>query len=513
MKETVVKIQEKWKTEYSYSMIITFLIGLLTHLYKFANNLPNHDSLHNYYSNQNVLASGRWFLSFACGFSSYYDLPWINGVISLLFIGLTVVVLLRLFDIKNKMLIILINGLFITFPGITETFFFEFTADGYMMAMFLSSLSVFFLVKCIENKKKTISIILSSALLCLSCGIYQAYVSFALVLFICYFIWIVLKYNYEKKVYICYVVSMFLSLVIGLIVYYIIWKICMIAQGVQADDYQGISQVGSLNINTIISAPKSIAKDLGALVLEKNVLKYGLSLYAVFNILFIAFSVIIWLFAIVKSKVYQSVFKLVSIGICIFVLPFVICIWRFTSSEVIYGQRMLNCVIILYVFSLFLCSNYIKSNIYKLSVNFLVIATVFNLFIQANIAYYYLNYMYEKTYSEAIYLYSELNDSLIEYGKNHKIAIIGNREDDVALDQDSEANGSYLYTNIIQKSLLTDEKHIKNYLKNVLYFDGDFADSDAMKKIELTESYAEMKPFFEYGDVKIINDVITIKLG
>ena len=36
MKETVVKIQEKWKTEYSYSMIITFLIGLLTHLYKFA---------------------------------------------------------------------------------------------------------------------------------------------------------------------------------------------------------------------------------------------------------------------------------------------------------------------------------------------------------------------------------------------------------------------------------------------------------------------------------------------
>ena len=157
MKETVVKIQGKWKTEYSYSMIITFLIGLLTHLYKFANNLPNRDSLHNYYSNQNVLASGRWFLSFACGFSSYYDLPWVNGVISLLFIGLTVIVLLRLFDIKNKMLIILINGLFITFPGITETLFFEFTADGYMMAMFLSSLSVCFLVKCIENKKKTTS--------------------------------------------------------------------------------------------------------------------------------------------------------------------------------------------------------------------------------------------------------------------------------------------------------------------------------------------------------------------
>ena len=67
------------------AFIGTFLISLLIHLYKFTNTLPNHDSLYNYYSDQNMLASGRWALSFACGISSYFDLPWVIGIFSCLF--------------------------------------------------------------------------------------------------------------------------------------------------------------------------------------------------------------------------------------------------------------------------------------------------------------------------------------------------------------------------------------------------------------------------------------------
>ena len=86
----------KIKKQYKIAFISSFFISLMIHLYKFANTLPNRDSLYNYYSDQNVLQAGRWALSWACGISSYYDLPWVNGLMSCFFLALTVVVIVSL---------------------------------------------------------------------------------------------------------------------------------------------------------------------------------------------------------------------------------------------------------------------------------------------------------------------------------------------------------------------------------------------------------------------------------
>lgn len=512
LKEKLLKLNHIWKQEYTYSIIMSFVAGLIVHMYKFTNNLPNHDSMYNFYSDQNVLGSGRWFLSIACGFSSYYDLPWVNGIISILFIALTVIVIINLFNINNKWLILLINGIIIVHPATTEILCFEFTADGYMMAMLLAALSVKVIIKGIESKKKIIAVILSSVLLCLSCGIYQAYISFALVLFICYFIWILLKSSYTNKHYMNHIICMMVSLVFSLALYYIIWKICMQFQGVQANDYQGISQVG-LNINNIISAPKDIVITFIGLFLEKNIFKHGISLYAVFNLLFFIISGVVLIVSVIKSKAHKSLFKILGIIICLIAIPFAVCIWRFTSPSVNYALRMLHSVVIIYVFSLILCFEYLNSNIFKGVYYLLFVAIIFNLFVQANIAYYYLNYEYEKTYSEAIDLNYSLNNALREYGKDHKIAIVGHREKEAALDQSGEANGSFMYTNMIEKSLLTDTTHTQNFLRNVLYFDGEFADYQTITKIEATNQYADMVPFFDNGEIELIDDVIVVKLG
>ena len=40
-----------------------------------------------------------------------------------------------------SILIGIIDGLLVAFPSITETFFFEFTADGYFLAMLLATLA------------------------------------------------------------------------------------------------------------------------------------------------------------------------------------------------------------------------------------------------------------------------------------------------------------------------------------------------------------------------------------
>ena len=75
----------KLAKEYKGAFWMTFIAALLIHFYKFTNTLPNHDSLYNYYSEQNSLGLGRWALSLACSMSSYYDLPWVNGLLSCVF--------------------------------------------------------------------------------------------------------------------------------------------------------------------------------------------------------------------------------------------------------------------------------------------------------------------------------------------------------------------------------------------------------------------------------------------
>lgn len=136
--------QTKLKREYKIAFIATFIITLLIHIYKFVNTLPNRDSIYSYYAAQSRIGSGRWALSWACGISSNFDLPWVIGLMSCIFIALTVVAITALFELKNPILIGLAGALIASSPATTDTFFYLFTADGYMVAMFLSALAVYF---------------------------------------------------------------------------------------------------------------------------------------------------------------------------------------------------------------------------------------------------------------------------------------------------------------------------------------------------------------------------------
>ena len=141
-KNIVAYYKGKIKKEWKIAFFSTLAIGILIHIYKFTNTLPNRDAVYNYYADQNIVGSGRWFLTVASGLSSWFDLPWINGLLSIIFIGIAAAVIVDVFDLQNPVLIGLIAALLVSFPGITETFFFEYTADGYMVAMLLAALAV-----------------------------------------------------------------------------------------------------------------------------------------------------------------------------------------------------------------------------------------------------------------------------------------------------------------------------------------------------------------------------------
>ena len=140
------KIKNTWKIAF----LSAFVLGILIHLPVMLSDIPNHDGLSSMYFDQNMITSGRWFLSVACGFSSYFTIPWIIGLIGLLWLALTAVALTELLELADPLVIMAVSGLLVSFPALASTFAYVFTMDGYMMALFLAILAV--LLR--KNRKK-----------------------------------------------------------------------------------------------------------------------------------------------------------------------------------------------------------------------------------------------------------------------------------------------------------------------------------------------------------------------
>ena len=220
-------IKKRWKIAFWSTLVI----GVIVHLFKFVNVLPNGDALMNFYNSQNMVASGRWLLGVACELGSRFDLPWVNGLLSLFFAGLAAAVVSEHFRMENPCLIVLSSGLLISFPAMTFTFAYEYTADGYMIAMLLAAVGA--LLTRVENirRERWKQLALGSACICLACGIYQAYVSFAFALAVCDAILELLEGKHSVKKILTWLGIELLIYGAALVVYYGIWKLCLFVQG------------------------------------------------------------------------------------------------------------------------------------------------------------------------------------------------------------------------------------------------------------------------------------------
>ena len=167
-----IKESKLWR----YTFWTAILLGLCTHLPIMLSDIPNHDGLASIYFDQNMVVSGRWFLSVACGFSSYYSLPWLIGILAIGILAVTAVLLVEVLEIKNISGGMMIAGVLVTFPVLTSTFAYVFTMDGYMLAVFLAVLSVYLVTK------GKFGFVFGGIALAFSMGVYQAYLPVAILL-------------------------------------------------------------------------------------------------------------------------------------------------------------------------------------------------------------------------------------------------------------------------------------------------------------------------------------------
>ena len=480
---------------------------MLIHIYKFTNTLINHDGVYNFYSNQNVVGSGRWFLSIACGASSYFDLPCVIGLFSIIFIAITTVVIVDIFRIENKFLIVLVSGLMVAFPGIIETFYFGFTADGYMLAMvfaaFVVRLSLF------EDKKKWHKV-LAAILICLSCGIYQAYVSFAMVLALCYFATELLERKRTVQECAVWIKSQLLIYVGGLASYYIIWKICLLVQNVQANSYQGISEVGQMSIGLMVSAIVNTFRTWFFFILEWNVFEHGWTLYGVLNVVFLLVAGCTIVVVMKKSQLYREKVQFVFFVLCVLLMPFASCIWYFASPSVVYRPMMLQSICVIYIWIAILFDRWISER-YSTLAGLLMFVMVFHNSIQANIAYYHLDKCYEKSYATGLEMMSRIH--LLDDGTIENIAIVGDISGEVCLGGEKKETRLQLLGQLLEENLLFNQEHAYLYMENMFDLELEAVSQTELLVLEQDEAVREMACWPHRDSVKVIDDTIVIKLS
>lgn len=274
-KETASKCE--WKDYIGRQHIAAFLAailwGLAAHSYMFFNKLCWHDDMSALFGTGTTYPSGRWFLGVlgetVQKLFGNVSLPWFNGLVSLLFLAAGSVLLTEIFQLKRTVSCILLGGLLTVFPSWTATYAYMFTSAYYACAAFLALLGI----ACVwKVRRRWCGILLGAVCICLSLGIYQAYLPLAAtVLLIAFLNDVIAKPENSFREHFVKGISGVVTLLLGIVFYFITNQVFLSVKHIELTEYKNINHMGQTDIgmmlNGIVSAWREFlvpAKGTGA---------------------------------------------------------------------------------------------------------------------------------------------------------------------------------------------------------------------------------------------------------
>ena len=509
------------KKEYRTAFVSAFVIGLLIHMPVLLSDIPNHDGLGSMYFDQNMITSGRWFLTVACGFSSYFTIPWVIGLLGLLFLGLTAAALTALFELKDTVSIILVSGLLVSFPALASTFAYVFTLDGYMLALLLAVLSVL----CTKKWKR--GFVPGAVCLAFSMGTYQAYLPFAILLCIYEVLLIFMGEGVPKAAKSGGKTHAFSGLrtkfqmalrylcmgVFGVILYYVLLRVLLWIQGKELDTYQGINGMESgasvMNLSTVAH----IYRDFFSFTVKGNVLFN--SLYSLGALLVLACAVI---FAVCRLVLQRKWWKCVGffaiIALAAVVVPLATNVILLISPEVTYHLLMRYQWVLYLIFPVAFVSRYggtdKKGAMLQWGMLLAVSVLMFHYAVTDNIGYSNLQKRYEKTYAYCVRLLDRIEQTE-GYYQGIPIAMVGVvgynpfPGTDITLPVTSNMIG------LNGDTLLYTGDNYRVFIQNYLGATLNIMTVEEMGDFYFSQEYIEMESFPAASSVKIVDGIMYVK--
>lgn len=504
MPETMIaKLFHCIKREWKFAFLSAFFIGLLTHLYRLTNFLHNWDSIQNFHSRQDTTFLGRWFLTYSCGISSYYDLPVVNGLLSLVYLALCAVCITELFHLKKGLSIFLLSAVLVTFPSVTSTFSYNFTADGYFLAMLLAAAAVLVTVRYRAGFAA------GAVLLCLSYGTYQAYICFALMLVLLWLLDSLFIREARFQSLLAPVCRLLVMGAAGTALYYVILRLMLRAKDMELLSYQGIAGASLPGLSGIRSAFGSCLAQFRHFYLGD----LRPSLYTALHVAILLLSVCMIVYFIMIKRIYQKPAELAASLFLLICIPFAACAVYFVSPDVEYHTLMCSSFILLDFLPVLFYDNMggekrpPRSEVFlAFAASGLLLTAACNYALIANIGYLYMQRSYERTYALTVQIAEAIRETPKEEPLT-QIGVIGYLNDQyVMLDLPPELTG-------ITPSYYIDGQYGVRVLLND-YFGYSLSDApdDIIIPFVHSDAYAGMECWPSEKSVLIDGGIIYLKL-
>ncbi|NLL79369.1 MAG: hypothetical protein GX234_06225 [Clostridiales bacterium] len=496
------KIKTHCRKEYKIVLISTFLFGLAAHAYKFLNILPNYDSLESLYYSQNTIHLGRCFLVLGCGISSFWDLPWVIGLLSLLYLALSTICITEILQIKSTPSLILASGLIVTFPAVTNTFTFLFTADGYFLAMFLAMLAI---LLSLRSRK---GILPAALCICFSFGMYQSYVLMAIALTLLYTAKSILIDQKTIKDLWKPLAQVFTAGLSGTVLYFISYQLLLKIENVSLSNYQGMSNISLHTLpNPLDAAYNSLHDFLFFFFYSEK----GLSLYTILNaVMFMTLACAVLLFCF-RSLKRIGVGRIALSLLCLALMPFIIYFYYFIS-DVNYHTIMLESMVLIFLMLILLLEN--APQLPKLSVfvqwlcTLLSALMIYNFILLSNIVYTGMHNSYERSMA-VINRIADRMEQLPDFPQADKLAVIGDLPDSRETIHNYPPDLSGTVPNYVMRIQPNYVDMLRNYNNIIL----EEAPDDKIDRILKTEQYHAMNIWPAAGSVAIIDDTVVVKFS
>ena len=499
-------ILPQWKACFFTAM----LVGIFAHIYKITNWLPNWDSLVFRYDAQNMIGLGRWFLPVVCSVSSFYDLPFLNGFIAILFHALGAVCICRMFRIEKNITAALIGAVIVTFPTVTSVMMYSYVADGYGIAFFLSALSAQFMT---AEKPK---FMLAAVLIAFSAGIYQAYITVTIMLCLLFLIDELIFKKASFKAVLKKALFMLLTGVLGMALYSIILKVLLSVFAVNLLDYQGVGSSLSLS-NIDLMASLYVVKETFIKCFFD--VSSGVRVYVILNTALLIFTLLYYIKGLFEFKVYKKIENLFMLLILTIFLPCGAAALAFINAGVDYHNLMLMGYAVFYLFFILLYERSTEENEKHRCkkcwiVLLLSLFVIFNQVLTANVSYHKAQIAYEKSYGVLVRIADRID---VAAGSENcdKILVIGALRDSDAYSANlpPEITGvtdGYIIRKddeIVGQSVLTSA--LNDYCgKNFAFISGE-----EKKAFLQREDVKSMGIWPEENCVQVVEDTVIIKLG
>lgn len=481
------------------------IIGLLCHLYIMVNYLPNHDGTINIYNTQKKYSLGRFLLSPLAGISSYFDLTWVNGWLAILYLACTAFMLVALFNIKKNSSAILMSALIVTFPVVSSTFGYMFTADGYMLATLFTVIAIY-----MTNQYKH-GWIAGIVLFFIALATYQANLPFMMTLVTMYSIQQLVFERNVKQTLIRLCKQAFVA-ISSLLIYFPLFKWYQSKN--EITDYQGLSEATSLSTQGIGTKISLMIEEFNSFFFAPIVSDVNWTPFDVLNVCIIVIGIAGLLYVIVSEKVYKHVSATLLIVLFLIALPFLTYSLYFVSENVSYHMLMVYSHIAIYLLPILIYDRLerltIPTVVYSWGTFIIVVVTSFNFMLIANISYFNATLKYEKSTALAQSIYNEASH-LDGFMEAEYLYVDGRYAMDATLSTDILPNRIPEMTGLMGEHFLAQPYHYQYVFRNHIGHNFELLSDEAdVKALQQTEDFKTMGVWPAKDAVKVINDVLVI---